>query len=164
MVAISEDYAAQGGIREGNCWRWRDPQGRVHRDGDLPAVIHDDGQLAWYQHGNRHRDGDRPAIIGASGCYKEWCIQGQTHRDNGPAEKHSDGVRVWRLNGKFHRIGGPAIEDPNDSIAWQMQDDDPYWYVNGKGFINGDDDEYKEACLEYISTHGGRLTKGRLGT
>ena len=37
--------------------------GKLHRDGDLPAVITSDGTRIWYRHGKRHRDGDLPAVI-----------------------------------------------------------------------------------------------------
>ena len=159
MAAISEDYAAQNGVREDSRWTWRDSKGRLHRDGDLPASIDDNGCRMWCQHGILHRDNDRPAIIiiGPRGCEKHWWVHGRRHRDNRPAEKYGDGIRHWKVYGKLHRIGGPAIEDPNDIHGTR-------WYVNGQVFPNGDDDEYKEACLEYIRTFGGRLPKGRLGT
>ena len=37
--------------------------GILHRDGDKPAVIYNDGTMFWYKEGKIHRDGDKPAVI-----------------------------------------------------------------------------------------------------
>ena len=42
-------------------------EGKLHRDGDLPAVIWADGDKEWYKEGKWHRDGDLPAVIQADG-------------------------------------------------------------------------------------------------
>ena len=46
--------------------RWY-KDGKLHRDGDLPAVICADGTQQWYKEGELHRDGDLPAVIQADG-------------------------------------------------------------------------------------------------
>ena len=59
-------------------------EGRIHRDGDQPAIIWSDGSQEWYQKGKHHRDGDQPAIIWSDGNQEwtqQWYHRGQLHRD-----------------------------------------------------------------------------------
>ena len=42
---------------------WYDYNGKLHRDDDLPAVIHPEGSKEWYKHGRHHRVDDKPAVI-----------------------------------------------------------------------------------------------------
>ena len=49
--------------------------GKLHRDGDLPAVEFADGTRQWYKDGLLHRAGDLPAIEYASGA-REWYRNG----------------------------------------------------------------------------------------
>ena len=41
---------------------------------------------------------------------RSWYLNGERHRENGPAIELSNGDKVWYLNGKWHRDDGPAIE------------------------------------------------------
>ena len=41
---------------------------------------------------------------------KEWYLNGQLHRVDGPAIEYASGTKAWWLNGKRHRVDGPAIE------------------------------------------------------
>lgn len=54
---------------------------------------------------------------------KFWYLNGELHREDGPAIEHPDGIRKWYLNGKLHREDGPAIERLDGSKEW---------YLNGK--------------------------------
>jgi hypothetical protein len=47
----------------------------LHRDHDLPAVIHPTGELFWYKDGLRHRD-------------------------NGPAVTYPKGLKIWYHKGR----------------------------------------------------------------
>ena len=79
---------------------WRDGDGKVHRDGDLPAVVHPDRFQHWYQHGKRHRDGDLPAAVWADGL-QSWWKHGLRHRDGGlPAVVDPDGRHEWWVEGR----------------------------------------------------------------
>ena len=56
--------------------------GKVHREGDKPAVIYSNGYQAWYQHGKLHRESidpvtgqTRPAFIAENG-YPMWYKNG----------------------------------------------------------------------------------------
>ena len=52
----------------------------------------------------------------------EWSLNGQRHREDGPALITCDGTKIWYQNGKIHRDAGPAIEYTNG---------DAYWYQYG---------------------------------
>ena len=54
---------------------------------------------------------------------KHWYLNGERHREDGPAVELVDGSKIWFLNGKLHRTDGPAIEYANGTKEW---------YLNGK--------------------------------
>ena len=54
---------------------------------------------------------------------KHWYLNGERHREDGPAIEWTDGTKHWYLNGERHRKDGPAIEYSNG---------DKLWYLNGK--------------------------------
>jgi hypothetical protein len=54
---------------------------------------------------------------------KHWYLNGERHREDGPAEEYANGDKFWYLNGKLHREDGPAAEIGNNVMAW---------YFNGK--------------------------------
>ena len=54
---------------------------------------------------------------------KSWWLNGQLHREDGPAIEWDGGGSWWYLNGKRHREGGPAVE---------YADGSKYWYLNGE--------------------------------
>ena len=41
---------------------------------------------------------------------KEWYLNGNLHRKDGPAIEYANGSKAWYLNGKRRREDGPAIE------------------------------------------------------
>ena len=54
---------------------------------------------------------------------KYWYLNGERHREDGPAVEYASGTKHWYLNDKCHREDGPAIE---------YADGDKHWYLNGK--------------------------------
>ena len=52
---------------------------------------------------------------------KEWNLNGDLHREDGPAYEGASGTKHWYLNGKLHREDGPAVE---------LSNGDKYWYLN----------------------------------
>ena len=52
--------------------------------------------------------------------YKEWCLNGKRHREDGPAVEYASGDKEWYLKGKFHREDGPAVEYVNGFKAWWL--------------------------------------------
>ena len=55
-----------------------------------------------------------------------WYLNGQRHRENGPALTYADGTKWWYFNGKLHRENGPAIEDADGTTKG--------WYLNGEKY------------------------------
>lgn len=103
-------------------------RGEVHRDGDLPAIIREDGTQEWWKRDELHRDGDLPAVI----CYngdQEWWKDGERQRDGDlPAVVYSDGTQVWSKPGKgVHRDGDlPAIIRANGDKEWWKNGEEIY--------------------------------------
>ena len=76
-----------------------DAEGQLHCLGG-PAVICEDGYVAYFVHGKRHRDGDEPAVIYANGHVEYW-VNGKRHRDAGPARIWADGTTQYWVNGEL---------------------------------------------------------------
>ena len=51
---------------------WKNSEGKLHRDNDLPAVIGVSDLHVWYQNGYRCRDNDLPARIWSDGLCEWW--------------------------------------------------------------------------------------------
>jgi len=75
---------------------------------------------AYLMNGQFHRE-DGPAIERASGT-KYWFQNGHLHREDGPAIEKADGSKLWYKIGKSHREDGPAIERANGTKAWYKMD------------------------------------------
>ena len=58
---------------------------------------------------------------------KRWYLNGNLHREDGPAVEWADGTKYWYLNDKLHREDGPAVE---------YADGTKFCYLNGKGLTN----------------------------
>jgi len=41
---------------------------------------------------------------------KEWYVENNLHRENGPAIEWADGSKSWYINDKHHREDGPSVE------------------------------------------------------
>ncbi|MEZ0262811.1 MAG: hypothetical protein ACAH80_17530 [Alphaproteobacteria bacterium] len=80
----------------------------------------DGGVYKWLVNGEPHRE-DGPAVEYKNGS-KEWHLYGQLHREDGPAIEFIDGYRAWFINGLMHREDGPAI---------MLSDGMRGWYING---------------------------------
>jgi len=79
------------------------------------------GNKEWFLNGNLHRE-DGPAIELSNGD-KHWYLMGKRHREDGPAIEYASGYKEWYLNGNLHREDGPAFEGSNGYKEW---------YLNGK--------------------------------
>ena len=104
--------------------------GKLHRDGDLPARIHANGTLVWLKNGKEHRDGDKPVEIHADGTLG-WWKNGKIHRDGDkPAWISADGTLWWLKNGLRHRITGPAVIHANKKEEFWINGNDITTEVN----------------------------------
>lgn len=72
-------------------------EGRFHDRDELLILaninprIDEDGSKKWYLNGERHRE-DGPAIEWASGS-KKWYLNGELHREDGPTCEWADGSK-----------------------------------------------------------------------
>ena len=136
---------------------------KLHRSGDLPAVIFPDGHQEWYQNGRLHRL-HNPAVINANGD-QYWYHHGLLHRDDDlPAHIRADGTKIWYQDGKYHRDSGPAhvnnignsswyknglLHRENDLPAQDYINGQKCWYIygklhrlNGPAMITSDEEEW----------------------
>jgi hypothetical protein len=82
-------------------------------------VVRQDGKKEWYVNGQLHRL-DGPAIEFSSGS-KQWFKNGQLHRLDGPAIEWMYGTKEWYKEGRLHRLDGPAIEDYTGIKEWYTE-------------------------------------------
>jgi hypothetical protein len=61
--------------------------------------VYADGEKYWYLNGEFHRE-DGPAVEYSDGGVS-WYLNGLRHREDGPAMEGSCGRKFWCLNGKF---------------------------------------------------------------
>ena len=92
-------------------------------------------QTEWFLDGNYHRE-DGPAIEFASGT-KYWCKNGLLHREDGPACEFVSGSKYWYKNGLRHRLDGPACE---------LSDGTKFWYLEGVELTEEDFLQRKKPC------------------
>jgi hypothetical protein len=83
--------------------------------------VHTCGTKEWYLNGNLHRE-DGPAIEYVNGS-RFWYLNGNLHREDGPAVEYADGTLRWYLNDNLHREDGPAIEYADGSREWWLNDE-----------------------------------------
>jgi hypothetical protein len=100
-----------------------------HLNESLTSVLHEmmsrpgdglrvcpDGTKEWFINGEKHRD-DGPAVEWPNGA-REWWRRGLRHRDDGPAIEKPDGYKAWYRDGVRHRENGPAVEYADGGTAW----------------------------------------------
>lgn len=103
----------------------------------------------WYKNGKLHRDGDLPAIEYSNGL-GNYYKNGELHRINGPAVIDPNRTISWYKKGKLHRTDGPTIKGfrPNGDyfeyhhINGLPHKLDGYAYINGndkRKFVNGEE-------------------------
>jgi len=64
---------------------------------------------------------------------KYWYLNGQSHREDGPAVEYIGGDKEWYLHGKLHREDGPAQDWSNG---------EKYWWYYGKWINCSSQDEF----------------------
>lgn len=110
--------------------RWYNKEGKLHREGNKPAVIWPNGDyMLYYFNGELHRE-DGPAVDGLKiGNTEEWWVNGKHHREDGPAVTWASGTKQWWFNGQLHRETGPAVINSDGS--------EEYW-LNSKKVTKND--------------------------
>jgi len=96
---------------------------------------------------------------------REWCLNGQLHREDGPACEYAGGDRHWYLNGQHHREDGPAVEyaggdrhwyrygeyHREDGPACEYANGDRYWYLNDQ---NMTEEKHRELTQKKMANIG----------
>ena len=59
--------------------------------------------------------------VGENG--RSWYLNGELHREDGPAVEYANGNRRWYLNGHLHREDGPAVEYANGDRCWYLNNE-----------------------------------------
>ncbi|MFA7275886.1 MAG: hypothetical protein WC043_03685 [Pseudobdellovibrionaceae bacterium] len=100
-------------------------QGKIHRDGDLPAltcrVTNSDTfyRYSIYSYFKRISAHSKSAFKPTPRAGDlQWWKEGVLTRENAPAWILNDGTSKWFKNGRLHREDGPAVEYPNGSREW----------------------------------------------
>jgi hypothetical protein len=102
VVSLLDEF---GAANYGQKWY---QHGRLHRDGDLPAVICLNGDKFYYRNGQNYRADDKPNVVRIDGTVA-WWRNDVPHRDDLPAIIDPDGNQQWYTDGKKHRLGAPAV-------------------------------------------------------
>jgi hypothetical protein len=81
----------------------------------------------------------------------EWYnLNGELHREDGPAIEFADGDKYWYINGERHREDGPAIE---------FADGDKSWYINGQRLTETEFNQRTDSCIGKIVEIDGKKYK-----
>ena len=109
---------------------------------EYTVKVFDNGDRYWYLNGQLHRE-DGPAVEYTDGT-RIWYLNDKRHREDGPAIKYANGTREWYSNGKYHREDGPACEYPDGSRCWWLngnlhREDGPAVELNGPAIEYTDD-------------------------
>ena len=51
---------------------------------------------------------------------KFWYLNGELHREDGPAIERANGTKYWYINDKLHREDGPAMEYADGTKVWYL--------------------------------------------
>jgi hypothetical protein len=65
-------------------------------------------------------DDNQPTMVTTVSGSKRWFLDGNYHREDGPAIIWATGDKAWYLNGKKHRTDGPAIEWEDGHTSWYL--------------------------------------------
>jgi hypothetical protein len=70
-----------------------------------------------------------------------WKLNGQYHREDGPAMVIEDGTQFWFRYGQLHRLDGPAVLWPEGSYEYHVygqlhrEDGPAAWYQTAEGHV-----------------------------
>jgi hypothetical protein len=104
-VAVTDTRTRVGGIRgEDRAYRV------VDADGTVRHYLHEGGPL--------HRAGG-PAVENLATGRREWWLNGDRHRVDGPAVERPGRIEYWRCN-LLHRDDGPAVVTPTGEFWYRL--------------------------------------------
>ena len=90
----------------------------------------------WYNlEGQLHRE-DGPAVEYKNGD-KSYYMNGKRHREDGPAMEYVDGYKSYYINGNRHREDGPSVEYAGG---------DKSYYINGIYLTEQEFNDRNKSC------------------
>ncbi len=121
LLAMSGEFEPE--VNEKGDKFWYNIEGKLHRDGDKPAIIRTNGVQEWWRNGQRHRNGDKPAIeaISATGWWREWYKDDKRHRYGKPAMESSRGIKCFYNKGKL--VKDETIPLIEHRVDWEFLKD-----------------------------------------
>lgn len=75
-------------------------RGKLHRNGDLPALEVPGVVKEYWTDGKRNRAGNKPAVIEYGAIRHTYYVDDQLHRTNGPARIYANGKKEYWTRGK----------------------------------------------------------------
>ena len=115
---------------------------------EYKVKVYDNSTIWFNLEGQLHKE-DGPACEFTNGD-KSWYLNGKRHREDGPAIEYASGGKIWYLNGQLHREDGPARE-------WA--DGGKEWYLNGKRLSEEEFNKRTKSCSGKIVEIGGKKYK-----
>lgn len=108
----------------GNVFYYKYPGSRTLHNPNGPAIIyHSDeggvGDREWFIDGDRHRI-DGPAVVRENGD-REWWVNDKRHRLDGPAVIKYKTEKQWWVDDHLHRTDGPAIVTARGYTEWWIK-------------------------------------------
>ena len=86
-----------------------------------------------------------------------YLLDGELHREDGPAVLSKNGDRYWYSRNRLHREGGPAVEFANGDKCWyyyeqkhrmdgpalELADGHKEWWIDGKRILCNSQREFE---------------------
>lgn len=82
-----------------NIFNWTSQPEKLAAWNQQVKVVDKSGNQYWFKNGKLHRDGDKPAVINIKG-YRDWYQNGKLHRLDGPAMESPNGEGWWFYLGR----------------------------------------------------------------
>jgi hypothetical protein len=114
---------------------WVTTRGVLHRSGDKPARIWQNGREEWWFNGALHREGDKPAIYqsDSDGTFVfEHYFKGNLHRDNEQAAVSRYDGTVWRYEWYKHGLKHRDGDKPAVIYDWNSGKLVRIWFKQGR--------------------------------
>jgi hypothetical protein len=119
-------------IERSNGTKFWHKHGQLHRE-DGPAIEWLGGRKEWYldskvyteeawekEKAKQNIEQNPERTLDADGTIR-WKLNGELHREDGPALKFIDGTEFWYRHGLLHREDGPALEYADGTKKWYLE-------------------------------------------
>ena len=119
-----------------------------------PVTFNDNTQMYFDKKLNLHNEGG-PAVIYPDNERQEWWVNGQLHREDGPAIDIKNGKKGYFNNGKLDRKDGPAVESDQIQECKFFVDNKEInanqYFANAKEWYGSLDEKQKKSLREWAT-------------